>query len=148
MDPVSAIVGALIAGATAAASETAATAVKDAYQGLKAVLVDGYKLLSASLLEKKPTSAAYREAVADEVKAEPRIADDPTVLERAKAVHDALRQERPETLSALGIDIRELEAGGNLIVERIQGGVRGDKWTAENDVRLSDISVSGSLGKR
>jgi hypothetical protein len=38
MDPISLIVAALTAGATAAVQETAGTAVKDAYEGLKALI--------------------------------------------------------------------------------------------------------------
>ena len=36
MDPISAIVGALVAGASVAATEVASKAVKDAYEGLTA----------------------------------------------------------------------------------------------------------------
>ena len=39
MDPITLILSALVAGATAAAKETATEAVKDAYQGLKALVL-------------------------------------------------------------------------------------------------------------
>jgi len=39
MDPISAIVGALVAGASAAATDVASKAVKDAYDGLKALIL-------------------------------------------------------------------------------------------------------------
>jgi len=43
MDPVSAIVGALVAAATAAAKDIASKAVSDAYDGLKTLIVTRFK---------------------------------------------------------------------------------------------------------
>jgi hypothetical protein len=143
MDPLSAIAAALIAGATAAASETASLAVKDAYQALKMALVDGYKFASAFLLEKKPSNRAYRQAVEDEMKDSPGIADDKAVLEKAKAVQDALSHEPPAQLAAWGVDIGKIEAAGNVIAERIsgsEGGFRAESIKAGGDARFSDIS--------
>jgi hypothetical protein len=147
MDPLSAIIGALIAGATAAASGVASDAVKEAYQGLKTVLVDVYKLVSTPLLEKKPSSPAARQAVEEELKDNPAVADDQAVLEKVKALQDALREAAPAQLAAWSIDIKELEAGGNIIAERIAGGIRGEKWKAEKDIKISDVG-GGSSGKR
>jgi hypothetical protein len=74
MEPVkSTILGALVAGATSAASETASQAVKDAYQGLKIILVDVYKLASTSLLEKKPSDTSFQKAVETELTSQPAI---------------------------------------------------------------------------
>jgi hypothetical protein len=148
MEPLSAITAALIAGATAAASETASQAVKDAYQALKKVLIDGYKIGSTALLEKKPSSPVYRQAFEDELKENAAVADDRAVLEKTKAVQEALLNELPAQLAVWGIDIKKLEAGGSLIVERIAGGIHGDEWKAEKDIHLSDISGGKSrLGK-
>ena len=95
MEPISAITAALVAGATAAASGTASQAVNDAYQGLKTLLVDGYKLVSTALLEKKPSNPAYQKAVEDELKESAAVVNDKAVLEKTQAVHDALRKEFP-----------------------------------------------------
>src|SRR5947209_3915948 len=103
MDPVSAILAALVAGATAAASATASQAVKDAYHGLKTILVDTYKLVSTSLLEQKPDSTVYREAVHSELKEHPALSADQAVLERAKAVQEALTQTSAAQTSASGV---------------------------------------------
>jgi hypothetical protein len=143
MEPVSAITAALIAGATAAASETASQAVKDAYQALKAVLIGGYKVVSTALLEKKPSSPEYQRAVENELKENAAIADDKAVLEKTKAVQDALLKEPPAQLVAWGIDLKKLETGGSIIAERIVGGIHGEEWKAEKDVHFSDISGSG-----
>jgi hypothetical protein len=150
MDPLSAIVGALVAGATAAASETASQAIKDAYQGLKAILVDTYKLASASLLEKKPSNTAYQVAVQEELKEHPAVAEDPAVLAKAKAVQETLSQASPDQLAAWGVDIGKLEAAGDVIAERISGtagGFRADDLKAGGSVRLSDITGGSPRGK-
>jgi hypothetical protein len=48
MDPVSLIVAALVAGAAAGGKDVASTAVKDAYNGLKALLVKRFRKKAAS----------------------------------------------------------------------------------------------------
>ena len=148
MDPISAITGALIAGATAAASDTASSAVKDAYQGLKKLLVDGYNFASAALLDKKPKSEATESAVSAELKETPKVADDKAILEATKTLQEALSRAAPAPLAAWGVDVKTIEAGQNFIAERISGtggGVRGDKITAKGDVRLSDIMGGSAL---
>jgi hypothetical protein len=150
MEPItSAIVTALVTGATAAASETASQAVKDAYGGLKRILEDGYKLVSTALLEKKPSDPSFQQAVEAELAAHPQIANDQVLLEKAKAVQQALKQEPAEQLAAWGIDIRKLEAAGDVIAEHVSGtggGVRIDELKSGGSVRFSDI-VGGRLGK-
>jgi hypothetical protein len=147
MEPISAIMAALIAGATAAASDTASKAVKDAYQGLKTLLVDGCKIVSTALLEKMPGDPDYRRALENELKKSAGVATDKAVLEKSQAVHDALRKELPAQLASWGVDIRNIEAAGNFIAERISGtggGLRSESLIAGGDVRLSDISGGAS----
>src|SRR5271170_3745464 len=58
----------------------------------------------------------------------------------------ALRKESPAQLSAWGVDIKNIEAAGNFIAERISGsggGLRSESLKAGGDVRLSDISGGG-----
>ena len=148
MDP---ILAALVAGATAAASGVASDALKDAYAGLKAVLSDGYKFLSTQLLEKNPTSQAYQEAVSDELKATPAVAEDGAVLEKVEAVQNALISEPPAQLSAWGIDVKQIEAGRDIVIERIKGtggGLKADRMDAGQDVKLSDIEGGGASSQK
>ena len=72
MDPVSLVVGALAAGAAAAAQETASTAIKDAYAGLKALVQRRFAgkpdaELVLAKYEQKPTS--WQEPLKDELAA-------------------------------------------------------------------------------
>jgi len=151
MDPITAITAAVIAGATAAASDTASQVIKDAYKGLKTLLVDGYKLVSTALLEKEPTDPTYQKAVENELKKNAAIANDKAVLEKSQAVHDALRAEPSAQLVAWGVDIKHIEAAGNFIAERISGiggGFRAESVKSGGDVRFSDIAGGGgSPGK-
>ena len=68
MDPLSLILTALVAGATAAAKETATAAVKDAYQGLKTLVLNKFSgkpeaETALSGYEKKPE--IWKEPVKD-----------------------------------------------------------------------------------
>jgi hypothetical protein len=150
MEPVTtAILGALVAGATAAASETASQAVKDAYAGLKRVLQDGYKMASMALLDKKPSEPSFQKAVEAELEGQPKAANDPAVLEHVKAVQEALKKEPPERLTAWGVDVGRLKAAGDIIAERISGtggGFRADEVESGGSVRFSDIT-GGTSGK-
>jgi hypothetical protein len=119
----------LIAGATAAASDTASQAVKDAYRGLKTLLAEDYKIASTALLEKNPTNPTYQKVVEDELKENAAVASDKWVLEKTKVVQDALRREPPARLAAWGIDIKQLEAGGRIVVERIAGAIVGREFS-------------------
>ena len=149
MDPVSAIVGALIAGATAAASNVATDAVKDTYTALKTILTDTYRLASTALLDKKPSSTTAQEAVKEEVQDTPAILKDQAVLEKAKALQEALSQEKPEQLAAWGVDIRKLEAVGDVIADNIRGsggGLRADEVKSGGSIRMTNITGGSSSG--
>jgi hypothetical protein len=142
MDPVSAIVGALIAGATVAAKDTATQAVKDAYAGLKTLITDLYKLASIPLLEKNPSSKAYQEAVRDEVSASADLVKDVRVLERAKALNEAILAYSAPQLEAWGLKVGTIKAGADVVLERIsglRGGANIDKIEADGNVRISDV---------
>ncbi|MGO7769828.1 hypothetical protein ACC736_32855 [Rhizobium ruizarguesonis] len=151
MDPVTAIVGALVAGATAAASGVAGDAVKDAYQGLRTVLIDSYKFVSASLLEKKPTDRAFQSAVESELRENPAIVNDEQVLNHVQAVQEALKSVPPEQLAAWGVDVKEIIAAKDVIADQITGtagGLRSERIQAGGDVRLTNISGGTSSGNK
>ncbi|MGZ2454815.1 hypothetical protein ACVIRO_007632 [Rhizobium ruizarguesonis] len=137
MDPISAILGALLAGATAAASTTANRAVKDAYEGLKKVLIDGYHFASTSLLEKSPEDPSYREAVKRELNTNPAIAKDKKVVEKTGTLQDALAALPQAELSKLKIELKDIEVGRDAILTQV------NSLTAENVKTGRDFIVSG-----
>ncbi|MEO8417860.1 MAG: hypothetical protein ABI475_03960 [Methylophilaceae bacterium] len=88
MDPITLILSALVAGATAAAKETATEAVKDAYHGLKALIQskfsgrpDAESVLSG--YEKKPE--VWKEPVKDAL-TETAADKDDTIIKAAQAL--------------------------------------------------------------
>jgi len=147
MDPITAIEAALVAGATAGASGAAKKAVTDAYDGLKRLLADGYKFVSTTLLDSDPKDPHYQKAVRAELEKKPAIAEDEVVLKQAQVVHEALGHEPAEYLAAWGIDVKEIEAAGAVVIERISGpagGLRAKSIKGQN-VRITDTH-GGNVG--
>lgn len=150
MDPISAITAAIVAGAVAAASETAEKGVKDAYAGLKTILIDTYKFVSTKLLDANPTDPDTKAAVRDEIARNPEIVNDHAVLEQAMAIQGQLQKETPEQIAAWGIDIKEVEAAGDVIVARVSGtggGMLVGKIKSGGNISLTDITGGASSGK-
>ncbi|MBC7249312.1 MAG: hypothetical protein H5T62_03435 [Anaerolineae bacterium] len=96
MDPLTVIISALAAGATAAAKDVVAQAVKDGYAGLKALIVRKFGRkgdVEAALagVEKKPDSEA-RQAVLKEELETAGAAQDAEVVRQAQALLELLKQ--------------------------------------------------------
>ncbi|MFM7575538.1 MAG: hypothetical protein ACKO5Q_01135, partial [Microcystaceae cyanobacterium] len=91
------ILAALIAGATAAAKDTAGVAVKDAYEGLKNLIKqkfgDKTDLVDAvDKLEKKPDSEARKATVKEEIETA-KVAGDDEILKLAQDLLDKAKGE-------------------------------------------------------
>jgi hypothetical protein len=127
------IVGLLAAGAMAKLGDVGGEAVSDAYQGLKALLVKGYKFAAGELLEKKPNDKTVQEtAVADIA---PEALKDQAVLEAARKLQSAL--------AAAGVTIEGLTAQGNVEMGNIQAGERGvaiKHIGAGKDIKIGDVT--------
>jgi len=88
MDPISAILAALLAGATAAAQETAGTAIKDAYEGFKGLLK---RKLAGKALATAAVDAHHEDAKSSEQVLRPALKEagadaDAALLEAARAM--------------------------------------------------------------
>jgi hypothetical protein len=88
MDPVSLIVAALAAGASAALKDTAGQAVKDAYGGLKALLRRklGDAPLTQQVIEKHAAAPDVWEKPLQEELASTDVAEDEDVIRAAQAL--------------------------------------------------------------
>jgi hypothetical protein len=93
MDPVTLIVGALVAGAVAATKDVTAQAIKDAYSGLKSLIVQKYgKAASAVvLLADEPESKPHQE-VAKMALEKAGVSQDAELVSQAQALLDLLKQ--------------------------------------------------------
>ncbi|MGZ4971318.1 MAG: hypothetical protein ACXWDN_01050 [Limisphaerales bacterium] len=118
MDPITVIVTALIAGATAALKPTAEQAVKDAYAGFKRLIIDRYGHKgdvnqAVAQLESKPDSVG-RKATLQEELATTEADKDQEVVDRAVALLKEAENQSPGITGGLVGQINA--AGGKIIV--------------------------------
>ena len=129
LDPVSLILAALAAGATAAAKDTAGVAVKDAYEGLKKLIKqkfgDKTDLVDAvDKLEKKPDSEARKATVKEEIETA-KVDGDSEILKLAQDLLDKAKGEpggqeiinQTQTNTVSGVTV-----GGNFEFKPVQEG--------------------------
>jgi len=132
LDPVSLILAALAAGATAAAKDTAGVAVKDAYEGLKKLIKqkfgDKTDLVDAvDKLEKKPDSEARKATVKEEIETA-KVDGDSEILKLAQDLLDKAKGEpggqeiinQTQTNTVSGVTV-----GGNFEFKPVQEGKKG-----------------------
>ena len=140
MDPVSVVVTALAAGATAGLKPAAEQAVKDAYAGLKALIQRKWQQVSVGQLEANPTSEA-RQAVVKEDLAQTEAGKDRELLAMADKVLEAVSRHAPDVAQSIGIKLEDLKSGGALRIRDVTaGGIGVDVRKA--DVQ-GDIDISG-----
>lgn len=100
MDPISAIVAALVAGAVEAAKPTTVQAVKDTYEGFKALIVRKFSKSSTPLqgVEERPTSESRQNALKEEL-ADAGADRDPDVSSALQNLIATLRQHAPQSVA-------------------------------------------------
>src|SRR5690242_19512837 len=126
MDP---ITTALAAGAAILLKGIASEAVKDAYGGLKHLLVSS--LASIANLEEDPDDEDYRKATEKEIQKK-GLADDPAILKKAQELTLAIGREPPARLAVAGIEIGDVHAARDIIVKRLN---------AAGNIRLTNVSA-------
>jgi len=140
MDPISIIVSAVVAGATAALKDTAGQVVRDSYAGLKQLLRDRYRGASVELLEQDPGSQS-RELVLKEDLQKADAGKDEELLRRAQAVLDAIERQPPEQAAALGVDLERVKAANIRAKEIVAAGTgfRARDTEASGDIDLGIV---------
>lgn len=123
MEPISMIIAALGAGAIAATKDTAGTAVKDAYQGLKTLIKKKFagEPKAEMVLEEHETDPETYEAPLKKKLAEAGVDKDEQII---KLAQELLKQVKPEE-----------SAGGkyNTVFQgEVKGAQVGDRNTQEN----------------
>ncbi len=119
MDPISLIITALVAGATAASKDIAGQAVKDAYKGLKDLIKDKFKSepKAQMVLEEHETDPETYAAPLKKKLAETGADKDEAII---KAAQELLKQEKPEEFKAGKFNT---QIGGDF--KGVQGDVSG-----------------------
>ena len=136
MEPISLLVAALAAGANAALRDTASTAVKDAYEGLKGLIARKFGTkASIESLEEKPASAAKQAAVSEDL-ADAGAAADEEVLAHARVVVEAVERDDPASAAAIGLDLAGIKAEFLKV---------GDITSAGTGAKLRDSTFTGGI---
>jgi hypothetical protein len=122
MDPVTVtIVSAFAAGAAAAAKDIATSAVRDAYAGLKRLIVDRYERAapSAEDVEEAPVSQARHVVLAEKLD-QAGASGDEELKAAAQALLAALEGLREEARAAALFDFDKLRAARNFQLKNIK----------------------------
>jgi hypothetical protein len=143
MEPAS-ILSALIAGASLALHETASQAVKDAYAGLKALLIDRFAVGSVTMLEKDPRDEDFRQSVEKEIRLTPDLQNAPEVQDLVSRLYAAIEENTPEeTLNSVGLSIRKIRSERDTIIRNVSGfevGVKSDGIESGQDTVIEGIA--------
>ena len=138
-----AITSAIAAGAAASAKDLASAAVKDAYSGLKALVVRKYASVDLAPVERMPESANKRGSLEEDL-AKAGAGDDTELRALARALADALAKDAPEAAPAIGLHLRDWESDSLRIgaVEVAKGiGVVIEGARMRGAARVGDVRV-------
>jgi hypothetical protein len=142
MEPISIIVTALTLGAAAGLKPTAEVAVKDAYAGLKKIILDKYSqaIVGVNLIEQNPSSEAYKSA-AKEMLDKTDVAQDELVLGKVKELLDSIQSYASEDTDIIGVNLEDIR-GASLIIDNIIAagtGVQVKSAKFIGDVKIKDV---------
>lgn len=141
MDPVALVVTAVALGAAAGLTDTASQAVKDAYAGLKRLLMR--RQVDVAALERRPDSASKQDSLREDLDglAGTENAIDDEVLDAARDVVAAVKTHAPAAGAAIGIDLNDFHAA-SLRVSGVTSegtGVRGHNVRITGDAGFDNI---------
>jgi len=151
MDPISAIVGALAAGATAAVSNVASKEIKDAYDALKELIATRFRRKAAvDMVEEAPHSPAAQLALGSALR-EVDAGADPDVHRLAEVLVAALRRIGSEELQRIDLTIGDVDGYRDAIVRGLtaSGHVSvGNVIARGGDAIVSNISAGHATKKK
>jgi hypothetical protein len=148
MDPITIIVSALVAGASAGLTDTVSGAIKDAYGGLKSLLVKRFPGLDVSAVERMPASTVKQASLKEDVSLMGGVADtDSELLAAAERLIKAVEDNAPEAAAAVGIDLKDVQAAALKIksVRSSGTGVRVERGKFSGDIEIGDVEA-GQFG--
>jgi hypothetical protein len=141
---------ALAMGAAAGLKPTAEQAVKDAYNGLKQILIDRYKMSQTSLaqLEENPQSKARQSVVQESLKHD-QVVGDEELLQQAKSVMQEVQHHDPATAEVVGVELEDIHAASLTIDEILSTGVgvRVKSADIEGDIHISKVRAGKTKSK-
>jgi len=155
MDPVTVtIVVALAAGAAAAAKDVASSAIKDAYAGLRRLIVDRYAraVPFAEAVEEDPSSEPEQAVLAKQL-SQAGASSDEELKSAAQTLLDAIEELREEPRVAALFDFVKLRAAKTFQLKDIEAFgtvLRADEATFEGDFIAEGVrqKPSGGAGEK
>jgi hypothetical protein len=143
VDPVTLIVTAVALGASAGLTDTATSAVKDAYAALKGLLAR--RSVDVSGVERRPGSTAQQTALHEDLADAGEPVDD-ELLAAARAVTDAVAEHDTAAATAIGVDINDVRAAFIKIgtVTSTGDGVRIRGAHVSGGISVDDVRAGGS----
>lgn len=145
MDPVSLVVAALVAGAAAGLKEQAQSAVRDAYLGLKNLIVQRHGV-EIGAVERQTDSEAGQASLREEL-ADAGVGEDAEVLGAAHEVVRAVREHDAAAARAVGVDLNDVDAEliriVNVKVRGVGTGVDLDHVRTRGGIVIEGIQVDG-----
>ncbi len=134
MEPfVASLVGALAAGAIAAAKDTTAQMVKDAYGGIRQYITDRYAKVPLDDLEEEPQSKGQQLVIQEKLE-KAGAKDDATLLDHMAKLVEALKSQAPDVAKTAGVDLEGIRAALNIQIRRVGEG---------GPVRMKDLEARG-----
>ena len=129
MEPISLILAALVAGATAAGKDVAAKAVKDSYEGLKTLIKKKFEgdALAQGMIEAKPEEIKQVEGLLKTKIAAVGIDKDEEILKAAEAI---MKRENPEAFQGVQYNT----------TANVQGDVIGMAGTNKGTINFGNIT--------
>ncbi|WP_379660267.1 hypothetical protein [Pseudonocardia alaniniphila] len=131
------VVTAVALGASAGLTETASSAIKDAYAGLKRLL--SHRQVDLSGIERRPNSTAQRDALRETL-ADTNIVDQ-ELLDAAELMTDAVAAYRPDAADVVGVDLKDVRTEFIRVrsISSSGSGFRGANLTVDGGVDIGDV---------
>jgi len=135
-------------GAAAGLKPKAEEAVKDAYDGIKTLILRKYGDVGLDAVERKPASKSKKDSLAEDL-ADAGAADDEELLRQAKALTQLVEEYAPKTAGAIGIKLADIRAIGSVKVEDLiaSGAAARVEVDARNVEAGGDVVIKGLQAK-
>ncbi|ACC79945.1 hypothetical protein [Nostoc punctiforme] len=130
MEPISLIIAALGAGAIAAAKDTATTAVKDTYQGLKALIKKKFEgdVLGKAMVDAKPEEIKQAEGLLKDKITKAGADKDAAIIQAAQELLNQVKE----------------QPGGQQIITQNISNVKYAATSGSGNASISDINEQGT----
>lgn len=117
MEPITLIVTALSLGISTGLKSAGEEVIKNAYTSFKQFIRDKYEI-GFGAWEKNPDSTKHKEVAEEQLK-DLGAGEDKELIEKAKSLIDLINTHKPDIITAKNIDIKQIEAGYNIIIKNI-----------------------------